>query len=165
MEFDDGEILRVAKAIEGPHLPVPDDSPYTLDDLRDQNWRHLTTSEQHARLNEAASVLRLLKPDESDLNARMKAAGMFSLTELLAGTPIDLFRAHQGISTFAHFEEWVAMKRRQFETMRARYLVGEKSQDDELYEWVFAHAAVFGDIDVNLRALKARQQTDAGDIR
>lgn len=50
-------IERVAKAIEGPHLPVPDSSRYTLDELRDVRWRALSRQDQSIRLNEARAAI------------------------------------------------------------------------------------------------------------
>jgi hypothetical protein len=48
------------------------------------------------------------------------------------------------------------MKRSHFDTLRGRYETGEKSKDDEMYEWVFAHSGVFTEVHVNFKAMKAR---------
>ncbi len=87
----------------------------------------------------------------SDLDARMKAAGMTPLSELLEHDPMGKFAAHTGVRSVEDFEQWVKNKHEQFLRMRLEYELGDKSKDDELYEWVFAHAAVFGQVAVNLR--------------
>jgi hypothetical protein len=57
---DAGEVERIAKAINGPHSPVPVSSPYTLEDLRDVRWSQLTAGEKRMRRNEAEAALAAL---------------------------------------------------------------------------------------------------------
>jgi hypothetical protein len=57
---EDAAVLRVAKAINGPHVPVPEGSPRTLEELREVRWGMLSRMEQAARLNEARSAILAL---------------------------------------------------------------------------------------------------------
>ena len=48
----------VAKAINGPHLPVPDGVGYTLEHLREIRWRnHTTEAERQQARNSARAAL------------------------------------------------------------------------------------------------------------
>ncbi len=53
-------LTDIARAIEGPHRPVPEGSRFTLEELRDVRWNRLTEQERGARLNEAQAVLDML---------------------------------------------------------------------------------------------------------
>ena len=85
-----------------------------------------------------------------DLDARMLAAGMTPISELLQHDPMGDFAAHKAVRSVADFEWWVQSQHEKFLRMRMAYELGDKPKDD-LYEWVFAHAAVFGNVAVNLR--------------
>ncbi|MDW6020650.1 hypothetical protein SAZ10_02615 [Mesorhizobium sp. BAC0120] len=110
------------------------------------------------------AVLALPAADSvASLDERMKAAGMIPLSDLLAGnTPLEKWMAHTGVRDLASFEEWLTMKHREFMTMRMSYELGDKDQSDELYEWVFAHAAAFGEVAANFRAMKERASRAPG---
>ncbi|WP_054308955.1 MazG-like family protein [Mesorhizobium sp. 1M-11] len=117
-----------------------------------------STSEKNG-LSFRLSALEPIEP-ETSLDERMKAAGMIPLSDLLAGkTPLARWMAHTGVRDMDSFEEWVAMKHREFLRMRVEYELGDKDQKDELYEWVFAHAAVFGEVAANFRQAQASVQT------
>ena len=90
-------------------------------------------------------------PDDLGLDERMKAAGMFTVAELLKGAPLDAVMTHAGVKDLETFAQWIEMKRAQYLTMQARYDLGEKAPDD-LHEWVVAHSAVFTEVHVNLKA-------------
>lgn len=53
-------IKEVAKAIEGPHKPVPEGSKFSLYHLREVRWSMLSESDKGCRLNEAQSALAYL---------------------------------------------------------------------------------------------------------
>jgi hypothetical protein len=91
------------------------------------------------------------KPDTQTLDERLKAAGMFSVAELLTSAPLDRFVTHAGVHDLATFTQWVEMKRAEFLRLQARYDLGEKPPDD-LYEWVASHSAAFSEVHVNLKA-------------
>lgn len=90
-------------------------------------------------------------PVGPSLDDRLKSAGMLSVAELMAGAPLDAFMTHAGVSDLATFGQWVEMKRAEFLKLMARYDLGDKPKDD-LYEWVVAHSAAFGEVHVNLKA-------------
>jgi hypothetical protein len=97
--------------------------------------------------------------DVDDLDARMKAAGMIPLSEMLnSHGPMEKWMRHAQVHTLAEFIEWVSMKQREYMTMRMRYELGDKDKNDGLYEWVFAHAAVFDGIATQLRAIAGEGQ-------
>jgi hypothetical protein len=92
-----------------------------------------------------------------DLDERMKALGMIPMSELLAGDgALERFTAHAGVQTIDDFREWAKMQHASYLTMRMGYELGDQSMDDSLYEWVFAHEAVFSTIMANLRAVARR---------
>ena len=94
--------------------------------------------------------------DSTDLDERMKAAGMIPLSEMLGGQPFDKWVAHTGVQDLGTFEEWLARRYEEFMRMRIGYELGDKDKGDDLYEWVFAHSSALGEVLVNWRAMKAR---------
>lgn len=107
-----------------------------------------------------ASVLKRLnaKLDNQTLDARLKAAGMFSVSALLAGVPLDCFVRQAGVCDLSTFAQWVEMRRGEMLRHQALYDLGDKPKDD-LYEWVTAHSAVFAEVHVNLKAAIATTAT------
>lgn len=98
-----------------------------------------------------------------DLDARMVAAGMIPLTELLSGNlPLDRWRAHVGVRDLDSFGKWLETKHREYMRMRVKYELGDKSKDDEMFEWVFAHAAAYGDVIANYRQVLISLANGAG---
>ncbi|MNF33082.1 hypothetical protein D3C85_448540 [compost metagenome] len=92
------------------------------------------------------------------LAERMKAAGMMTVDEILAGAPLDAFTRHAGVNSLEAFGQWLEMRRREYVSMQARRTL-DKREDDELYEWVLAHAGAFGEVHVNFRAaMSAREK-------
>jgi hypothetical protein len=98
------------------------------------------------------------KPEtDASLDARMEAAGMIPLTKLLADDGKALFQVHTGCQDPESFLEIAEKKHRQYLRMRMEYELGDMPKDD-MFEWVFAHAAVWGDVVVNLRAALKRAE-------
>lgn len=91
------------------------------------------------------------KAPEESLAARMKAAGMYSVDELLSGTPIDRFLVHNGVTDLASFGHWIEMKRREYVSAQAKLSL-DKQDGDPIFEWTVSHAAVFGEVMVNFKA-------------
>lgn len=81
----------------------------------------------------------------TDLEAKMKAAGMLSIEEILAGNLMGKFSTHAAVVDLPSLKWWVDSQHEQYLRMRLEYEVGNREKDD-LYEWVFAHSAVFGTI-------------------
>lgn len=89
------------------------------------------------------------EPD--DLAARMKAAGMRSLEDMLG--PYNQFQVHSGMTDMAFFETWLESKTREYQAMQVRHTLN-KTENDDMYEWVLAHASTFHEVLVNYRAAK-----------
>ncbi|MCH6203894.1 hypothetical protein L3V16_08560 [Brucella ciceri] len=67
-------VEKVAKSINGPFHPVPEGSPYTLDQLRDIQWMQVNAVERKlclAGANAAISTIRaaLREPNEAMIAA------------------------------------------------------------------------------------------------
>lgn len=108
---------------------------------------------------------RELALEEGDLNARIKAKGMYSIDEMMGSLPLDKWRVHSGMTDLKFFGAWLERKTREYCTMRAAYEVGDKDESDELYEWVLAHYGAFHDVLVNFRAaLSSPAHADAGNV-
>lgn len=100
------------------------------------------------------------EPVADDLDSRMKAAGMLSVAQLLAGAPLDEFFKHRGVHDLDTFGRWLEMRRAECLKMQARFDL-DKRRDDELYDWIVAHAAVFSEVHVNFKAAVAHPAPDA----
>ncbi len=87
----------------------------------------------------------------TDLDARMREAGMTPLSEMLASIPLGRWLTHTGVNDMKSFEAWLCMRREEMLRMQATMQL-DKREDDELYEWVIAHAAVFTEVLCNFRA-------------
>lgn len=125
--------------------------------LVDQNSSELAPYRAKNRSQPATLTNEVTKPvdvtaGQSDLDARLKAAGMYSVAELMAGTPVDKWRAHSSMDNLQFFGEWLERKTREYKVMAAGYDIGDKDKSDELYEWVLAHSGAFHDVLVNFRA-------------
>jgi predicted RNA-binding Zn-ribbon protein involved in translation (DUF1610 family) len=94
-------------------------------------------------------------PAEAEsLDERMKAAGMIPLSELLKSNgAMEKWERHAGMKSFTDFVDWVHRKQREYMTMRMQYELGDKDKNDDLFQWVFAHAAVFNSVATQLRAI------------
>ena len=93
--------------------------------------------------------------DVAALDEGMKAAGMYTIAEMMGITPLTKWTSNPAINTIEHFSEWLDRKTAEYLRMKAAYELGDKSQDDELYEWVLAHAGVFSTIRDQLRVVTA----------
>jgi hypothetical protein len=85
-----------------------------------------------------------------NLPERMKAAGMFSIEQMLNPTPMDRLHAHAGVTDLKSFEEWLQMRRKEFITMQARMTL-DGDDKIEMFEWVLAHNAVLSEVMANFR--------------
>jgi hypothetical protein len=99
-----------------------------------------------AALTAALSAEQTQPVAVDDLDARMKAAGMYTVAEMMGVTPLTKWKSNPAINDLDAFSDWLDRKVSEYLTMKAGYDLGDKSTDDELYEWVEAHAAVFGTI-------------------
>jgi hypothetical protein len=88
---------------------------------------------------------------DSDLDSRMREAGMMSLSEMLKNMPLQRWLTHTGVNDMESFEAWLRMRRGEMLRMQIRMEL-DKRQDDEMYEWVISHTAVFTEVLCNFRA-------------
>ncbi|GBG14595.1 O-succinylhomoserine sulfhydrylase [Novimethylophilus kurashikiensis] len=93
------------------------------------------------------------------LDARMKAAGMTPLSEMLKHIPVGGFLANAGVTDLESFEAWLKMRREEMLRMQATMEL-ESKQGDELYEWVLSHAAVFTEVLCNFQKAMGRSPTE-----
>lgn len=131
-------------------------------------WTDVATAIGEVRRSLSAlepSAARELALEEGDLNARLKAKGMYSIDEMMGGLPLDKWRVHSGMTDLKFFGEWLERKAREYLIMKAAYDVGRKDEGDDLYEWVLAHYGAFHDVLVNFRAaLSSPDHADAGKV-
>lgn len=95
--------------------------------------------------------------DIEALDKRLKDAGMFTLTEMLSNKPHPLMM-HAGVNSLESFEQWLSMRYRECLSLKAQLTVDGK-ENDELYEWSLAHAAVFGEVLAHYKAVVEAQIT------
>tara|TARA_R100001086_G_scaffold209999_1_gene125883 strand:- start:901 stop:1200 length:300 start_codon:yes stop_codon:yes gene_type:complete len=95
-----------------------------------------------------------------DLAAKMKAAGMLPIDEILAGNLMGKFSTHVAVVDLPSLKWWVESQHEKYLRMRLEYEVGGKEKDD-MWEWVFAHSAVFGTIADHMR--KALPSVESGE--
>lgn len=92
---------------------------------------------------------------DDDLNERLKAAGMFTIDQMLGVTPMSKFTIVSGMDNLEFFGAWLDRRTREFLQMRVAYELGDKPKDDPLYEWVLAHSATLLEVRENFMAAKA----------
>jgi hypothetical protein len=135
-----------------PDAPELGGRPVVLASDFDQVRMDLTNSEAIAEsLKQELAATRQLHTaldTNASLSDRMKAAGMLTVEKIMAGSALDAFIRHAGVNSFDTYNEWLGMKRAEYVRLHAR-LVLEKREDDELFDWALAHAAVFGEALVN----------------
>lgn len=126
---------------------------YTPDDLALSGREVVLASDYDILKREldAARAVAGAMNSEASLGERMKAAGMLTIPEILEGGPLDRFIKHAHVVDLQSFVEWVHSKRVEYLTMHARMTV-EHRENDELFEWVSSHTAVFGEVMINLKA-------------
>ncbi|MBO9428307.1 hypothetical protein [Sulfitobacter sp. R18_1] len=111
---------------------------------------------------ERAARDRMPDPDDelAALDAKMEARGMIPLSKMLKSHgEMEKWMKHAGVGSFDDFTHWVAMKQREYMTLRMRYEVGDKDKSDDIYEWVFAHAAAFDAVATELRGIAPPEPT------
>lgn len=87
---------------------------------------------------------------DAELAEAMKAKGMLPIEEILAGNLMGVFSTHKQVTDLEGLLWWIESKHESYLKMRLQYEVGGKEKDD-LFEWVFAHSAVFGTIADHMR--------------
>lgn len=102
---------------------------------------------------------------EETLADRMRAAGMLTIDEMMNKTPLDGFIRHAGVHDLDSYGQWLDMKCRDFLTMQAKRELN-KDPEDDMYEWVIAHAAAFQEARINFNAARpaTTEQQSAPDV-
>lgn len=97
---------------------------------------------------------------EATLEQRMADAGMVPLSDMLTGTEFDKWRVHTGVQDIPSFLAFAEKKYESYTRMFIEMKL-DRSTDDEFFEWVLAHKAVWGDVVFNMRAALERSQAKA----
>lgn len=142
---DDG-LPRYGLGWNGPGNPlaVPMDDGYWTP------W-HLADAEIKA-------LQALRESDQRPLDIRMKEAGMQTVEEMLTNDPLEGFFRHAGVRDLDTFQQWLDMKYREYLTLQTRLSL-DKREDDEMFEWALAHAAVFKVVRANFQAALSSRNT------
>lgn len=86
---------------------------------------------------------------EVDINEALIARGMYTVAELLNGElPTDSYKISRDVTDYDSFTAWLEAQLKQYTIMRLKYETGFEKQDD-MYEWVFSHSAVYKDVILN----------------
>lgn len=91
------------------------------------------------------------------LDERMKAAGMIPLSQLLEQNPAGRFSVHTGVTDLASFEQWLQKRHKEMLTRQIEMTL-DGQEKDELFEWIFSHAAAFSEVTANFRAALAGEK-------
>ncbi len=102
-----------------------------------------------------------MQDDAKTLDERLAAAGMYTVEQMLGVTPLTRWTTQAGMDSLEFFEKWLDRRVAEMLRMKAAYDLGDKDKDDELYEWVLAHAAAFQEARTNLKAALAGEITRA----
>lgn len=134
----------------GPHTPNGDPE-FGWRQFESPPIQHEAADHIEALEAENARLLEELGQLDAPLDDRMAALGMVPMSTLLSEPPTS-FSVHVGVNSLASFTDWLEKKNEGFLKMRMRYDVGIKPKDDEVFEWIFAHSAAFGQVCDHLRA-------------
>ncbi|QRE77358.1 hypothetical protein [Methylobacterium aquaticum] len=130
--------------------------PYPSPELRVWLANQITIAVNAARSSSPTpdGVIKERGEDDADLNARLKAAGMYSIPEMMGVTPLTRWIVQAGMTDLDALATWLDRRVSQFLRMKAGYELGDKDKGDNLYEWVNAHSAAFSEVRANLRAVR-----------
>jgi hypothetical protein len=96
-----------------------------------------------------------VEPSQS-LDARMKAAGMIPLSELLNNPGVvGPFAVHAGVTDLETYYQWLEMRYEESAKSRVSMELDKKT-DDEMFEWILSHQAAFGEALANFKAATGR---------
>lgn len=86
--------------------------------------------------------------NNEDLNKKLKENGMFSIEEMLSkeSNYLDTFTARTSVVDLESFEDWLYKRYKQILLQRISYELGEKNQDDEMYEWILSFSGVLREV-------------------
>ncbi len=113
-------------------------------------------------LRKIAEAIALDGVEKPSLDEQMRAAGMMTIDEMVAklGSTNPLL-LHAGVVDLESFETWLEMKCREYATMQAERQL-EKRDDDEMFEWILAHAGTFTSVLAHYLRAKAGEAKVGG---
>lgn len=118
---------------------------------------------ENLRLKEQSKARPAPGEGEQDLSARLQANGMFTIEQMLQ--PLSRFQIHASMKDLDAFDGWLEAKCREYTSMQARYDLGDRDKEDDLYEWIVAHCGAYHDALVNFRAARKDQAACEEDDR
>ena len=74
-------IEKVAKTINGPFHPLPNGSPYTLDQLRDIRWQQINDAERKLCLSGAKAAISTILAALQEPTGKMEKAAFYSFED------------------------------------------------------------------------------------
>ncbi len=80
-----------------------------------------------------------------NLDEQMKEAGMRTIDEMVASLTDNTLLLTKEVTDLESFEWWLETSYREFLSMQAERDI-KKQDGDEMYEWILAHAALFGSV-------------------
>jgi len=90
---------------------------------------------------------------KKSIDEQMKDAGMMSVDQMMDGLTKNPFMLQAEVVDRDSFESWLESKCREYSKMQANLqLSGD--DEDEMFEWTLAHAAVYKSVLSNLRKVK-----------
>ncbi|HGO9799608.1 TPA: hypothetical protein ACLEB8_004796 [Pseudomonas aeruginosa] len=109
-----------------------------------------------ALLADIKTASRVAQAGHASLDERLKAAGMFTIDEVLKGLPLDNFIKHAAVSDMVEFAKWLEMKRAESLRLHASFELGDR-RDDMQREHVLAQMGVLAEVHINFKAAIAGQ--------
>lgn len=134
------------------------------------DWRTMSEDSaiEHDRSHDAHPPRSALVNAQADadvvesLDDRMKAAGMYTVSDMMGVTPLTKWMSNPAINTIEAFSEWLDRKVSEYLRMKAAYDLGDKDESDELYEWVQAHSAVYSTIRDQFQVVRSSGSAEVG---
>jgi hypothetical protein len=95
-----------------------------------------------------------------DLDKALADAGMITITEALAGGPMDPFYANAHVVNIDTLLSWAEQQRRSYLTALARHDLKINVMSDDIYDFVLGRSAQATATHVNLRNVLERMNRD-----
>ena len=91
------------------------------------------------------------------LDEQMKAAGMRTIDEMVASLTNNPLLLTKEVTDLESFEWWLETCYREFISMQAERDL-KKQDGDDMYEWILAHASLFGSVLAHYRQATQKQK-------
>lgn len=91
-----------------------------------------------------------------ELDKKLKAMGLLTLSHCLKPENASPLMVHAGVKDMATFEEWLQMRYQECMSMKVQMTVDNRIED-EMFEWVMSHAAVYGEVLANFNRAKTAE--------